>query len=90
MGGAGDQTSGNLNGGNIIGKIPDFSLGGPDDRGEKGTIIPTLAQEQVNASICEWFGVEESLISTIFPNVSNFETTPGDIKSAFLNDLFVS
>ena len=90
MGGAGDRTSGNLNGGNMIGKIPNFSLDGPDDYTKNGHIIPTLAQDQVNASICEWFGVEESLISTIFPNVSNFETTPGDVKSAFLNDLFVA
>ena len=90
MGGAGDRTSGNLNGGNMIGKLPDLSLDGTDDHGNKGRIIPTQAQDQLNASICEWFGVEESLISTIFPNVSNFETTPGDVKSAFLNDLFVS
>lgn len=90
MGGAGDKTTGNLNGGNMIGKLPNLSLDGPDDYSDNGRIIPTLSQDQVNASICEWFGVEESLISSIFPNVSNFETTPGDIKSAFLNDLFVS
>ncbi len=90
MGGAGEKTPGNLNGGNMIGNIPNLSLDGADDYSNKGRIIPTQAQDQLNASICEWFGVEESLISTIFPNVSNFETTPGIIKSAFLNDLFVS
>ena len=90
MSGTGDKTSGNLNEGKIIGKLPSFTVDGTNDYSDKGLIIPTQAQDQLNASICEWFGVEESLISTIFPNASNFETTPGNIKSAFLNDLFVS
>ena len=90
MGGAGDNTSGNLNGGNMIGTLPNLSLDGPDDYSNKGRIIPTTAQDQLNATICEWFGVDQSLISTIFPNVSNFEQTPGNVSSAFLNSLFVS
>ena len=90
MGGAGDGSIGSLNGGNMIGTPPDLTLDGPDDYSNKGRIIPTLAQDQLNATICDWFGVDESLISTIFPNVSNFETTSGDLRSAFLNDLFVS
>ena len=89
MGGAGDNTSGNLNGGKIIGDLPDLTVGGPDDYSDKGRIIPTTSQDQVNATICKWFGVEESFISTMFPNLSNFETTPGDISSAMLDDLFV-
>jgi len=90
LGGAGNKTSGTLNGGHLIGTLPDLTLDGPDDYSTKGRLIPTLAQDQLNASICEWFGVNQSLISSIFPNVSNFETIPGDIQSAFLNDLFVS
>lgn len=90
MGGAGDKTSGSLNGGNMIGTPPDLTLDGPDDYSNKGRIIPTIAQDQLNATICQWFGVDQSLISTLFPNVSNFESTPGDVSSAFLNDLFVS
>lgn len=90
MGGAGDGSAGSLNGGNMIGTLPNLTLDGPEDYSDKGRIIPTLAQDQLNATICDWFGVEESLISTIFPNVSNFESTSGQVRSAFLNDLFVS
>lgn len=90
MGGAGTNTSGNLNGGNMIGTLPSLTVDGPDDYRDKGRLIPTISQDQVNATICDWFGVEQSLITSIFPNLSNFESTPGDMKSAFLNDLFVS
>jgi len=88
MGGAGDGTSGSLDGGKIIGQIPDLSLEGPNDFSNKGRIIPTTAQDQLNATICEWFGVDESLISTIFPNIENFQTG-ADVNSAFLDDMFV-
>ena len=90
MGGAGNNTSGNLSGGKMFGTLPSLTVDGPDDYKNKGRIIPTTSQDQINASICDWFGVEESLISTIFPNLSNFETTVGDTKSAYLKDLFVT
>jgi len=90
MGGAGTKTSGSLNGGSMIGTLPSLKIGGADDYKDKGRIIPTTSQDQVNATICKWFGVDPSLISNIFPNLSNFETSPGDANSAYLNDLFVS
>jgi uncharacterized protein (DUF1501 family) len=89
MGGAGHKSSGTLNGGKMFGTFPDLTPNGSDDYSDKGRMIPTTSQDQINASICEWFGVEESLISTIFPNLSNFETNPGVASSAYLNNLFV-
>ena len=90
MGGAGNKTSGTLNGGKMFGTFPDLTPNGPDDYSDKGRMIPTTSQDQINASICEWFGVEQSLISELFPNLANFETTQGDMRSAYLQDLFVS
>lgn len=90
MGGTGNQTTGTLNGGNMLGTLPDLTLDGKDDYSSKGRIIPTTAQDQLNASICEWFGVDQTLISSLFPNVSNFETTQGVASSGYLKDLFVS
>lgn len=88
MGGDGNNASGNLKGGQLLGTIPDLSLEGPDDFSTKGRLIPTTSQDQLSASICNWFGVEDALISSIFPNLSNFETTPGDSTSAYLKGLF--
>ncbi|MBE8232426.1 MAG: DUF1501 domain-containing protein [Endozoicomonadaceae bacterium] len=91
MGGAGTNATNQFNGGKLFGTPPDLSLNGSDDYSEgKGQYIPTTSQDQVNASICKWFGVDESLISTIFPNLANFQTTSGDISSAFLKNLFVA
>ena len=90
MGGDGNNNSGNLNGGNLLGTIPDLALEGKDDFSTKGRLIPTTAQDQLNASICHWFGVDDQLISSIFPNLSNFTSTAGDPTSAYLNDLFIS
>jgi uncharacterized protein (DUF1501 family) len=89
MGGAGNNAAGSLKGGQMIGTLPDLKPGSDDDYSDKGRIIPTTSQDQINATICDWFGVDKSLISTIFPNLSNFETTLGDADSAYLNDLFV-
>ena len=90
MGGAGNKTSGTLNGGKMFGTFPDLTPNGPDDYSDKGRMIPTTSQDQINASICEWFGVEQSLISEIFPNLANFEVNQGDTTSAYLKDLFIS
>jgi len=87
MGGSGNNQPGNLKGGKMFGTLPDLAPDSRDDYGKQGRVIPTTAQDQINASICEWFGVDESSISEIFPNLKNFETIPGNKKSAYL-DLF--
>lgn len=52
-------------------------------------MIPTTAQDQVNASICEWFGVDSTLMPLIFPNLVNFKSDTS-LESAYLQGLFVS
>jgi len=90
MGGAGNGTVGELNGGKMFGTLPELKPSGKDDYSDMGRMIPTTSQDQINSSICEWFGVEESLISEIFPNLKNFEETPNNVKSAYLKGLFVA
>jgi len=63
-------------------------LDGNDDYSDRGRIIPTMAQDQLNASLCRWFGVDNALMPTIFPNLANFAQTDGDINSAYLSGLF--
>ena len=89
MGGDGQNRSGNLRGGQMLGRLPDFNLDGADDYNDKGRIIPSTAQDQLNASLCRWFGVDEALMPTVFPNLANFRTNAGDINSAYLDELFV-
>ena len=88
MGGDGLNHPGHLNGGKLLGELPDMRLGGVDDYDEKGRIIPTVAQSQVNAALCRWFGVDDVLMQKVFPNLGNFRTGNA-LDSAFLQNLFV-
>jgi len=88
MGGDGLNQAGNLGGGQMLGSLPDLTLAGADDYSDRGRIIPSTAQDQLNASLCRWFGVDATLMPSIFPNLANFAQTPSDIDSAYLRGLF--
>ena len=87
MGGDGTAAPGNLRGGQLLGTLPDLRLGGADDYSSRGRIIPTLAQDQLNATLCGWFGVDGDLMPTIFPNLQNFRSGSA-LDTAYLNNLF--
>ena len=65
-----------FNGGKFVGDLPDFTMGGDHDirDGGKGRFVPKLAVEQMLASVCDWFGVPETDMETLFPNLKNFKT----------------
>jgi uncharacterized protein (DUF1501 family) len=87
MGGIGDHSAGSLDGGKLFGTLPDLQLGSADDYGEKGRYIPTIAQDQINAAVARWFGVDDSLMRRLFPNLANFQSG-SNYDSAFTK-LFV-
>jgi uncharacterized protein (DUF1501 family) len=88
MGGDGQGAVGNFQGGQMIGRLPDVTLAGTDDHDKQGRMIPGLAQDQLNATLCRWFGANESMLASIFPNLSHFETQKGVADSAYFNGLF--
>jgi len=72
--------SGNLNpagrsvvGGKTYGKFPTLTVNGPDDT-STGRWIPTTAIDQYFATIATWFGVDNSNLGTVFPNLGRFAT----------------
>lgn len=90
MGGDGLKQLGNLSGARMLGRLPDFRLNGSEDYSDAGRIIPSIAQDQLSGSLCRWFGVDDALMPTIFPNLANFGQTMGDLESAYLSGLFNS
>ena len=64
----------------VYGTFPTHLLRGPDDSGDRGNWIPTTSLDQYAATLGSWFGVPDSDLRTIFPNLANF--TPQ--KLAFL------
>ncbi len=70
---------GAVKGGQIFGQFPTFELGGPNDADVRGRWIPTTSIDQYGASLCSWFGIPDSALTTVFPNFANF----GSQKLAF-------
>ena len=63
---------GAIRGGDIYGKFPAFQLGGPDDADTRGRWIPTISVDQYGATLCSWFGIDDSQLLNVFPNLANF------------------
>ncbi len=74
VGGAGAANGGSVVGGKTYGKFPTLAINGPDDT-STGRWIPTTAIDQYFATIATWFGVDNSNLATVFPNLGRF-TTP--------------
>ena len=66
---------GAVRGGDIYGTLADQSLGGPDDLGNAGRWIPSTSLEQYGATLARWFGVAETDLAYVFPNIGAFART---------------
>lgn len=51
---------------------PNLTTPGPLDVG-RGRFVPTLAVDQFGATLGAWFGVSDTNLLTIFPNLANFD-----------------
>lgn len=60
--------------GNIYGKLPEFTLGGPDDANNRGVWIPQIATCQFAATLGQWFGATETDIALILPGLDKFSS----------------
>lgn len=66
---------GSVNGKNIYGSLPEPE---PDsERHTKGrsALIPSVSVEQYAATLGSWFGLNEPELATVFPNLSNFDSS---------------
>ncbi len=65
---------GAVNGQRIYGDFPDVNFGSSQDTG-RGRWLPTTSVDQYGATIAHWFGIPDSEIPTVFPNIGNFATS---------------
>lgn len=56
----------------IYGVMPQFTLGGQDDSGNRGVWIPTIAEAQYAATLGKWFGAGDAELATVFPELIHF------------------
>ncbi len=66
---------GAVKGNAFYGAFPTLALAGPDDTGNNGRWIPTTSVDQYAATLASWFGVTNTDLPSIFPNLANFPTT---------------
>jgi uncharacterized protein (DUF1501 family) len=62
---------GAVNGQRTYGQFPALTVNGPNDT-STGRWIPTTAIDQYFATLATWFGVDNSNLSTVFPNIGRF------------------
>jgi uncharacterized protein (DUF1501 family) len=65
---------GAVQGGTVHGTFPSYTLGGPDDGDQAGNgrHVPTLATDQVGATLMQWLGLPPSEFHAVFPDLVNF------------------
>jgi uncharacterized protein (DUF1501 family) len=70
---AGNQlvVGGAVNGRDIYGNYPSLEIGGPEDVGG-GRIIPSTSADQYAATLAKWFGIPDTQLDIVAPNLSNF------------------
>lgn len=64
---------GAVQGRQIYGAPPVFANNGPDDVGQ-GRLLPTMSVDQYAATMASWFGVSDTNMPTVLPNISNYTT----------------
>jgi uncharacterized protein (DUF1501 family) len=62
---------GGVRGAILYGTFPTLVIGGPDDM-LSGRWIPTTSVDEFSATMASWFGVANSDLPTVFPNIRRF------------------
>lgn len=62
---------GAVNGGRYYGVAPEISVTSPDQVGS-GRLLPTISVDQYSATLATWFGVAQSELPSIAPNIGRF------------------
>ena len=65
---------GAVRGQRTYGTFPTLAVNGPDDT-STGRWIPTTACDQYFATLATWFGVDNSNLATVFPNLGRFSSS---------------
>lgn len=63
---------GSVQGGVIRGNFPSLTIEGPDDVGRGGRIFPSVSVDQYFCEMLRWFGVSNSNMDQVLPNIRNF------------------
>lgn len=74
---------GAVKGGQFYGQAPKVGIDTPDDYGS-GRLVPTMAVDQVAATLATWMGVPEQDLPSVAPHIDNFRSSSLGINLGFL------
>jgi uncharacterized protein (DUF1501 family) len=72
---------GAVNGREIYGRFPQVGVGHNDEVGS-GSFLPGVSVDQIGATLGKWFGVSDSNLDFVFPNLRNFQRDLGFMRPA--------
>ena len=72
---------GAVHGGRFYGTAPVVANNGPDDVGQ-GRLLPSTGVDQYAATLGTWFGIGDSDLLTVLPNLANYD--PGARNLGFV------
>ncbi|MBW8845675.1 MAG: DUF1501 domain-containing protein [Burkholderiales bacterium] len=75
VGGAARGT-GSGNGSKLLGRMPDLTVGGPDDVAQ-GVWLPTTATDQLGTELARWFGADATTLAAVWPHGGGFDRLLG-------------
>ena len=64
---------GGVLGNRVYGSFPTVALKGPEDVGQ-GRLMPTTSVDEYAATLARWFGVADTDLTTVLPNLGRFST----------------
>jgi uncharacterized protein (DUF1501 family) len=68
-----------VKGGDIYGAFPDLAVGGGQDTdtgaSARGRWIPTTAVDQYASTLAQWYGLSNTDLTAVFPNINLFSTS---------------
>jgi uncharacterized protein (DUF1501 family) len=65
---------GAVNGGRYYGSAPEVANNGADDVGQ-GRLLPSTSVDQYAATLAKWFGVSDTNLLTVLPNLKNWDAS---------------
>jgi len=63
---------GGVRGREVFGRFPIYGFRHEDSYGNRGNWIPQISVDQLGATLGSWFGISDSNLNLVFPNLSRF------------------
>jgi uncharacterized protein (DUF1501 family) len=77
---------GAVKGKDMYGEFPSLAINGNNSLHNRGVLLPTTPTDTMFAELAKWFGVSNTDLDLIFPNLSNFyDTNSGVPPIGFMN-----